>query len=113
VRYQEPHRTLPPQSPDVPQAKPLGDHTTLGGFVSNTVVQMISSRAQRPPKNRIAKTAVSLRALAKQFLELNRLRREVDELEARLAANRSDRGGSHGVAPLIPNRNDNPDRDHS
>jgi hypothetical protein len=49
------------------------------------VFQMITSRVRRGSKLRIPKPAGSPRDLAKRFLELKRLRQQVDEFE-RLAA---------------------------
>jgi hypothetical protein len=43
--------------------------------------QMITSRARRGSKLRAPKPAVSPTDLAKRFLELKRLRQQVDELE--------------------------------
>jgi hypothetical protein len=71
-------------------AKPSGDHIPLGGFVRSMgewqrSIQMISSGVRRGSKLRTPKTIVSSGDLAKRFLELKQLRKQVHELE-RLAA---------------------------
>jgi hypothetical protein len=67
-------------------AKPSGDHIPLGGFVRSMgelqrSIQMISSGVRRGSKLRTLKLVTSPADLAKQFLELQRLREQVHELE--------------------------------
>jgi hypothetical protein len=67
-------------------AKPSGDHIPLGGFVRSMgewqrSIQMISSSSRRGSKRRTPKLVTSPADLAKRFVELQRLREQVHELE--------------------------------
>jgi hypothetical protein len=84
-------------APDIAQhpellsrAKPAGDDTQLGGFIRSkgrrqSDQQMISSSSRRASKLKMPKPSGSQGELAERFLEWQRLRKQVHELE-RLAA---------------------------
>jgi hypothetical protein len=80
-------------------AKLPSDHIPLGGFVLSTARQpeaypMISSSARRGSKHRAQKPCSSPSDLAERFLELQRLRKQVYELEKAEAGGRQQSGGA-------------------
>jgi hypothetical protein len=100
-----PHRTVSPASEPI-AAKPSGDHTPLGRFVRTMAVyQMISTSAPRGSKHRAQKPRSSPPSLAKRFLELHRLRKELCELEKPLENDRQ-QGAASARTDLRDARND-------
>jgi hypothetical protein len=74
-----------PKGSKSPRQEPSSDSLPFGGLFDEIELQMTSSNFRRGSKIRTPKSRTSPNDLAEQFLELQRLRKKVYELEKRFS----------------------------